>query len=274
LPLAYDLSLYREQDVSNQVLLKRDMREQYVDFGYIPIWRANKLSLFGKYRISPELTGAVQGFYGGEPGKPGTNANGALGIGEVSLSWVPINIPHLWIKAGNIFDAGTYVSLYDQNPMENFLYTGLMASWGAGIGDNIKTISSVSLGGSFLNSTTLIDPDIYAHQGYLRAGRQRTFLYGKSSWLINNAIGAKLLGGIQLVPEDSSSDYLNKMYHYRAAHGLFGGAEATLFSPGASHTLMLTAARGEAVLGCGSPDYVVKQSGTTPINPNAFRKFL
>jgi hypothetical protein len=194
------------------------MREQYVDFGYIPLWRANTLALYGKYRLSTELTGAVQAFYGGEPGKPGTNANGALGIGEVSLSWVPINFPHFWIKTGNIFDAGTYVSLYDQNPMENFLFTGIMAFWSAEIGDRVKSISSLSLGGSFLNSTTLLDPDfdVYAHPGYLRAGRQRTFLYGKTSWLINNTIGAKVLCGVRITPEDSSTDNLKKMYYIDA----------------------------------------------------------
>jgi len=269
-PLAYDLSLYREQDVSNQVLLKRDMREQYVDFGYIPLWRANTLSFSGKYRISPVLTGMIQGFYGGEPGKPGVNANGSLGIGEVSLLWAPINISHLWIRVGNIFDAGTYAALYDQNPLENFLYTGLMASWSSNIGNSIKSVSSIALGGSFLNSTYLLDPDfdVYSHPGYIRAGRQRTFIYGKSSALIGDKVGVKALCGVQIVPEDSSADRLKTMYHYSAAKGFFGGAEATLFGREASHTLMVTAARGDAILGWGAPDYVIRQNGSDPIDPS------
>jgi hypothetical protein len=269
-PLSYTMELYREQSVETNTLLKRDLREQYSDFGYIPLWRMNTLGISGKYRLSPELLSTVQMVYGGDPGKPGTNENGSLGMGEASLQWSPFAMPSFWIKAGNILDAGTYSSLFDQNPVENFLYTGVMASWAANRGDNIKTITSFAFGGAFINSTYLQDPayDYYANQGYLRAGRQRSYAYVKTSALIDNSIGLKALGGVQYIPADSSQDVLGRMYRYDEGKGVMAGIEATWFGESISHTAMVTFARGDAVLGFGAPDYVINPRSSGIVNPD------
>lgn len=268
-PLSYTMELYREQNVETEGLVKRDLREQYADFGYIPVWRMNTLSLFGKYRLSQELITNIQMVYGGDPGKPGTNENGALGIGEASLQWAPLALPRFWLKAGNILDAGAYSSLFDQNPLENFLFTGVMGSWRTDHGNFLRTTTSLAFGGTFINSTYLRDAayDYYSHQGYMRAGRQRTYAYAKSSALIAEHVGIKALGGIQYAPGDSSQDILGRMYRYSPGAGAMAGFEATLFGENASHTAMITFAHGDATLGWGAPDYVVKPLVSTPVNP-------
>jgi hypothetical protein len=269
-PLSDIMELYRELSVESGGLQKRDLREQYLDFGYIPLWRMNTLGIFGKYRPIPDITTVVQMVYGGDPGKPGTNENGLVGIGEASLQWSPSSVPRFWLRAGNILDAGAYSSLFDQNPLENFLYTGIMGSWAATIGSSTKTVSSIAFGGSFVNATTLRDAayDYYSHQGYLRAGRQRTYIYVKSSALIHNKVGMKAVGGIQFVPADSSPDVLGRMYTYLAGRGAFAGLEASWFGEDISHTAVFTYARGDAALGWGVPDYTIHPFRPGPVNPD------
>lgn len=271
-PLLYATELYRDQSVESQMLLKNDMRIQYVDFGYIPLWRANTLGGFGKWRMSPELLGQFQMVYGGESGKPGTNSNGAIGIGEVSLQWAPVNFRNFWIKAGNIIDGGTYTSIFDQNPIENFIYTGLTASLAGDLG-SIKTVSSLSFGGNYLNAVYLRDQEAglpAGSPGFTRASRQRTYVYAKSSLLFNNKLGMKLVGGIQVVPEDSSQKMFSRAgsdpyYHYRKGIGGMGGIEATWFGTGLSHTFVVSGAYGDAIIGSTGPDAVLKPTTTNPV---------
>ena len=269
-PLTYALELYREQTIETQELLKRDLREQYVDFGYIPLWRYNTLTAFGRYRLSPDLRATIQTVYGGEPGKPGTNANGSLGIGEVSLTWMPVNASNFWLKAGNILDGGTYSSLFDQNPLENFLFTGAVGSLHVDFGEAIQSVFSLSIGGAFQNVTYLRDPtfDFNSYPGYIHSSRQRTYAYAKSNILIDKKIGLKALAGVQFVPEDSSQDVLQNYYRYQSSLGSMGGLELTYFGDHLSHTFVFSAASGDAPLGFGSPDYVLKALRSAPIEPD------
>jgi hypothetical protein len=270
-PLIYTTELYREQNITTKSLLKNDLRVQYVDFGYIPLWRSNTLGAFGKWHMSPELTGQFQMVYGGDPGKPGTNSNGSIGIGEISLQWAPTNLPGFWIKAGNILDGGTYSSIFDQDPIENYIFTGLSASIGCEVG-SFKTVSSLSFGGNFLNTVFLSDKSdlLTDFPGFVRAGRQRTFAYAKSSWLLNNKFGVKLVGGIQYVPEDSSQKMLKKegsdpFYHYSKGFGSMGGIEATWFGKKLSHAIVVSGAFGDAMIGSSSPDAVLKPAASNPV---------
>lgn len=272
LPLLYTTELYRDQGVENQALVKNDMRTQYVDFGYIPLWRANTLSGYGKWRMSPELLAQYQMVYGGDPGKPGTNSNGSIGIGEVSLQWAPVNYQNFWIKAGNIIDGGTYTSIFDQSPIENFIYTGLTASL-AGNLNSIKTVTSISFGGNYLNSVYLRNQEDglpAGSPGFTRASRQRTYLYAKSNLLFSNKFGLKVVGGMQFVPEDSSLKMFSKsgsdpFYHYPKGIGGMGGMEATWFGTGQFHTFVISGAYGDAMIGSSTPDAVLKPVVTNPV---------
>lgn len=273
LPLIYALELYRERSVDLPELTKGDMREQYLDFGYIPTWRANTVAGIGKFRLTPELYADAQLVYGGDPGKPGTNSNGAVGVGEVSLTWAPLNMKRFWIKAGNILDGGTFAPIFDQSPMENFLFTGIVASFGTAIGERIRSVSSLSFGGNFLNATILKDDDVdmpAGSAGFYHSSRQRTYLYAKTSLLFNRKLGIKIVGGIQAVPEDSTPKSFttagaDPYHHFRASMGSMGGVEATFFSGRQFHTLVLSAARGDATIGSFSPDYTLDVAGTNPV---------
>jgi hypothetical protein len=281
LPLIYSLELYREQSVDNPVLTKGDLRTQYVDFGYLPTWRANTVAGIGKFRLTPSLYADAQLVYGGDPGKPGTNTSGQVGVGEVSLTWAPVNFRRFWIKAGNILDAGTFSPVFDQSPIENFFYTGVVASLSADAGNDIRSISSLSFGGTFLNSTILKDESFdmpAGSAGFYHANRQRTFLYARTSLLIRKALGLKFVGGIQALPEDSTRKPVAKAgtdpyLHLRGGVGGMGGIEATLFAGRHFHTLVVSAARGDATIGSFSPDYTLVNSSNNQnviSDPNDF----
>lgn len=273
LPFVYALELYREQSVDYPVLTKGDLREQYVDFGYIPTWRANTVAGIGKFRLSPELSANMQMVYGGDPGKPGTNSNGAVGVGEVALTWAPLAQKNIWIKAGNILDGSTFAPIFDQSPLENFLYTGIVASYGAEIGQSIQSVSSISFGGNFINATILKDENVSmpsGSAGFYHASRQRTWLYAKSSLLYDRKFGLKLMGGIQAVPEDSTPKSVtasgsDPYVHFRGGMGGMGGIEATWFSSYQFHTFVVSAAQGDAAIGSFSPDYTLRATDNTPI---------
>jgi len=74
-PLSYDQWLSVETTPDLAVLQDRDLRVQYNDFGYLPLWRNNVVVGSVAYRFTNDLKAALSLSYGGETGAPGTGLN-------------------------------------------------------------------------------------------------------------------------------------------------------------------------------------------------------
>lgn len=289
IPLSYNTELYREQAYDLPSLYKRDLRVQYGDFGYIPIWASNIFYTHVQYRLSEELLATLDISYGGDPGQPGTNTtNGSWNIAELSLGWYPKNLAGFALKAGNILDVGSYSSIFGVAPIQNFYYTGLLLSYNKAIGDMSSAGISIGAGGVLQNVTIFSEPSnvniygsgLYAYEngnnGFINSVRNRSYLYADVHTTFLHNFTVKGLIGVQTVPKDSTAEYsnlspsLDKRYakEYRRTQGWQTGVETGYYGKYINQTVSANYGYGDVVAGWGTTDFV-RYSSKTDSNPYA-----
>jgi hypothetical protein len=288
IPLSYNTELYQEQAFDLPSLYKRDLRVQYGDFGYIPVWASNIFYAHVQYRLSEELLAAVGVSYGGDPGQPGSNTTtGSWNIAEMSLGWYPKNLTGFALKAGNILDVGSYSTLFGVAPMQNFYYTGLLLSYDK-IFSHINSAGlSIGAGGILQNVTIFAEPsntNFYpkyenGNNGYIASVRNRTYLYADAHANFMSNFSLKGLVGIQTVPKDSTGEYstlnptLNKRFskEYRRTQGWQTGLEGGYYGKYTNQTVSINYGFGDVIAGWGTTDFV-RYSSVIDTNPYALVK--
>lgn len=272
IPVTYNSSLYKESTPEKPALAKPDLRVQYLDFGYIPIWRSSVLYAQTRLKIRDNLHARLGLSYGGEPGSPGTNTTtGLFGIGEASLVWLPKRTPGISLQAGNILDVGGYSPIFDQAPLNNFSYTGILASYTRETGENSALDATIAFGNTPQNFVSRLESKsgpVGASAYYLQTIRQRSYLYAKTGVRIKNMASLRAIGGYQLVPNDTSIA-TNPRAAFPKTEGWHAGLEASIGTIRQNHTFAVSWGLGDVVLGWGTPDFVRYRAVDTVYNSGA-----
>lgn len=122
----YNAFLYRVSTSQTPYPYKGNYDLQQNDFGYTPIWQGNVISSRVRYRFLPNLWGTITT----DCNMDGIAANAKdaaqyIQIGALDIKWAPKLLNNFALTIGKINLSGTYCSIFDQMPLENFLFNGL-----------------------------------------------------------------------------------------------------------------------------------------------------
>lgn len=277
IPHYYNQRLYQSQPFNRPHLIKEDLRPQYGDFSYIPLWQPTQFELRAQYRFFPRLWGSAAMAYSAE--LVSAEADDALHvpvIEEVFLKWAPEILPGASFSAGKLHVTSAYAPPFDQFLLAHYELAGLSAAYAKDT--RIGRVEAMAVAAQEFQGRTkrsaqavssgISDPLTAA---YLDGTRARTHFLATARFGFPSGFFASLLGGYQIVPEDSSSyspiTASTLKTRWRRSEGFQAGGEAGFSGKHWEHHLAASYGRGDVKMVGGGPDPVYKAEGLTPYSP-------
>jgi hypothetical protein len=182
------------------------------------------------------------------------------------VKWAPRFIKNFSTTIGKIHIAGSYSSLFDQMPLENFNFNGLTLNYSNSIKDKIFLSGMVALGQQFLGRRVTFS-DTTGNYMYLfqTLGRERNrnHLLFRAQVGYKRVFGVKMIGGLQLVPDDTTqvtySDLSKPVVDtiiLSKGRGWHIGTELVLNTKKTNHYGVAAYGRDDVRLAWFAPDYI------------------
>ncbi len=289
IPLAYDLSLYREEPFNKSYSYQKDLLPLYQDFSYIPLWQPNQLETRLNYRFFPRVWGTVSIDFNDAPTKAdGKVVTNTPQINELLFKWGPESVQGLSFSIGKLRLFGDYSPVFDQFPLEKFRLSGIVANYKHSFATGGGVRFRLGAGGQFLGRTQSIDSYIYSNgsnsqslsYAFLDGIRERYHLYGTGHWSNASSFSLGFLAGFQLVPSDSTfatdQDLINSptaSYHrWPRTVGWQAGGEAGYRMRNWNNQLTVSYGMSDVEMGWSSPDAVQDVTMDTIMNKPRFSR--
>jgi len=186
-----------------------DSRIQYGDFGYLPQWQPSTFSGRISYRFLPTLLGRMT--IGSDLGQSDGNVNltgDQLSLGELLFLWTPRTVDGLRISLGRQLWTGSYAGIFDQIPLEQFLFDGAITGYTTNALTDLSLSCTLGAGRKTAGrDVTYSDTTKYGGIYYQirEAVWHRYHLIGSISAVYKNNISATLIGGWQKLPRSASA---------------------------------------------------------------------
>ena len=147
----YNAFLYTEFTSLKVYPYRSDYILQQQDFGYTPIWQPNSISGRVHYRFLPNVWGTMtmdcnlDGLVDNV-----RNATSYIRFGALNVKWAPKILKGFSTTIGKVHVGGTYIPIFDQMPLENFLFNGVIMDYSRDIKNNIFLSGRIAVGQQFL----------------------------------------------------------------------------------------------------------------------------
>ena len=263
----YNAFLYQEYTTINPYPYRSDNRLQQMDFGYTPIWQPNTISGRLQYRFLPNVWGTMtmdcnlDGLAANVQ-----NAASYFQLGALYVKWAPRFLKDFSTTIGKVHLGGTYIPIFDQMPLENFLFNGLIMDYSRAFNNTIFLSGRIAAGQQFLGRT-LTFSDTTGNNTYLFGNlektRNRNHLFVKAQIGYKRKFGAKFIGGYQIIPEDTTQvtfsgttqPLISTIYQPRST-GWHIGMELAFNTKRTNHIGIVAYGKDDVLLGWGSPYYI------------------
>ena len=273
IPLYYNQWLYRENPYDRAELTKKDYWPQYRDFSYNPLWQPSQFGTRAQYRFFPGLWATASLNYFGSLDKVTAEPN-PLEVTELFFRWAPAPLPGFSLSLGHLALAGTYAPGFDQFPLENFQFNGVSFAYDRDLKSwDFRTQAAV--GRSPIGRLTRVEPSIWTettNYSFLDGTRERTHFYATTT-LGKGGFSFGLLGGVQVLPEDStvnSAGWYIDTVTWPQMTGWQAGAEAGFVCGAFEQHATVSYGYGDVEMAWGSPDLVYREN----IGPSKKTHFL
>ncbi len=265
----YNAFLYREYTSLSPYPYRSDYNLQQIDFGYTPIWSPNVISGRIRYRFLPNVWGTMTMDCNLDGMAVNIqNAANYIQLGALNVKWAPRYIKSFSTTIGKVHVGGTYIPIFDQMPLENFLFNGLIMDYSRSYDNTLFFSGRIAAGQQFLGrSVSISDTTGYAMFvfGNLGKARNRNHLFAKAQFGYKRKLGVKLIGGYQIVPKDTTQisysglndPMTHTIYHPRAT-GWHMGMELALNTKKINQIGIVAHGKGDVLMAWGSPYYVNK----------------
>jgi hypothetical protein len=265
----YNTFLYQEYTSFNPYPYRSDFRLQQLDFGYTPVWQPNAISGRLQYRFLPTVWGTLTM----DCNLDGLavniqNASSYIQIGALNVKWAPRLLKGFSTTIGKVHLGGTYITIFDQMPLENFLFNGLVCDYFRSCNNTIFLSGRIAAGQQFLGRTVSFS-DTTGNKMTLFSNvekiRNRNHIFAKAQFGYRRKFGAKLVGGYQIVPADSTQiNYAGTtqpltytIYHPRST-GWHIGMELAFNTRRTNQIGIFAYGKNDVRMGWGSPSYINK----------------
>ncbi len=281
----YNTFLYQKYSSFNPCPYRSDFLLQQLDFGYTPLWQPNVLSCRLQYRFLPTVWGTVTMDCSlDELAVNIQNVSSSIQLGALHVKWAPRRLKGFSTTIGKVHVAGTYIPIFDQMPLENFLFNGLIGDYSRAFNNTVFLAGRIAVGQQFLGRTVSFS-DTTSNKMTLFSNvekvRNRNHLFGSVQLGYKRAFGVKVVGGYQVVPADTTQvSYAGTtqpltctIYHPRAA-GWHVGMELAFNTKRTNHIGIAATGKGDVLMGRGAPYYINKpdNGGVTDwFQPNELR---
>lgn len=274
----YNSFLYLQSTGQSPAPIRADDRIFQSDFGYTPIWQGNTVSTRIRYRFLPDLWGSMTLDCNLDNlAQNAQSVTSYVQLGSLEMKWAPPFIKGFSGEIGQINISGSYCSIFDQMPLENYNFNGLALNYGYDIRQTYFFSWEVAAGQQFLGRTVWFN-DTTGNQGYLFANvedtRNLNHLLLRAQFGYKRIFGLKLIGGFQETPADSSqvsvpnpnilvlpgNANITKTYALPQTSGWHIGTELVLNTKGLVQNAILAYGRGSVFMAGGAPDYVNRPS--------------
>lgn len=256
------------------------------DFGYIPLWDPNELSIRLKYRFSRQLYSMIDLGFTEDKGTQEGGASWSASLSQLKLNWTPSMVEGVNISSGHISNTSKYSTIFGQTPLLSSTFQGLTVNYKKEI-DSSKSYSlSLSGGASFLDrvfwggseqfvmysfpkkewdpsvndSVFVWEEDELSAKGLWGESRLRSYLYGQLSFKLGSILDILFLLGVQSVPEIETQRMkifeIDKVQKYKKGLGWTIGLETGYTKNDMEHIISLVYGRGDIEMGWGTPDNV------------------
>lgn len=265
----YNAFLYQEYTTMNPYPYRADNRIQQQEFGYTPIWQPNAISGRLQYRFLPNVWGTMTM----DCNLDGLAANiqnavSYFRLGALYVKWAPRFLKNFSTTIGKIHLGGTYIPIFDQMPLENFLFNGILMDYSRAFNNTIFLSGRIAAGQQFLGRTisfTDTTGNAMILLGRLEKARNRNHLFAKAQFGYKRKFGVKLIGGYQVVPEDTTQvnvagtilPMTYTIYHPKTT-GWHIGTELAFNTKRTNHIGIVAYGKDDVLMGWGSPYYINK----------------
>jgi hypothetical protein len=274
----YNSFLYMESTSKTPLPFRTDGYISQGDFGYVPLWQGNSISTRLRYRFLPDVWGTLS--LNCNLDNLAENAQSVgdyLQIGSLNIKWAPPFLKGFSGEIGRINISGSYCPIFDQMPLENWNFNGLVLNYGCDIGQTHFFSWEAAAGQQFLGRSLWFS-DTTGNQQLLFEQldniRNLNHLFLRAQYGYKRIFGFKLIGGYQQCPADSTQTstgnpnildwpgnaIITKTYYLPKTSGWHIGTELALNTKGLVQHAILAYGSGTVFLASGSPDYVNRPS--------------
>ena len=229
IPVYYNQRLYTEAPFDRPHLVKPSLRPQYGDFSYIPVWQPTQAEIRAQYRFLPRLWGSGSLSFSADPVKTeAAEAETSPELHELFLKWVPEKAPYLTFTVGSLDLVGAYCPIFDFFPMEHSEFEGLGIAFDGPLGSGGLQME-LAVGKELIGRTKRTVHDSPLDLGdpgtalLLNNVRERTHFLGSLGYRSPSGYYGEVLGGMQVVPEDSTKVVFvsasSSSYHWARSFG-------------------------------------------------------
>lgn len=274
IPLFYNQRLYTEAPFDRAHLVKPDLRPQYGDFSYIPLWQPTQYAMRTQYRFYPRLWGSLSLSYSDDPVRTeAVDQVPAPELGEAFLRWAPESAPGLDLAVGSLETVGSYCPIFDVFPSQQSTFAGLRAAYRRPFGKGAfeadasggKTLVGRTKRQVHYNTLDLGDP---GNSQFLDGVRDRIRMAAGMRYLFPQGLYAGLRMEYQVLAEDSTTivplPAAVQTYHWRRSEGWLAGTELGYQGRVWSHHIALSQGNGDVQMPWSGPDAVYKYDRSLP----------
>lgn len=265
----YNAFLYTEFTSLNVYPYRSDYILQQQDFGYTPLWQPNSISGRVHYRFLPNVWGTMtmdcnlDGLVDNV-----RNIANYIRFGELSVKWAPKFVKNFSTTIGKVHVGGTYIPIFDQMPLENFLFNGVIMDYSRDIKNKVFLSGRIAAGQEFLGRSVWYSDTSGSNMtlfGNVDKIRNRNHLFVKAQIGYKRKLGAKFIGGYQVIPEDTTQvlysglnyPLTRTLYHPRST-GWHIGMELAFNTKITNHIGVISYSKGDVRTGWGSPYFINK----------------
>lgn len=263
----YNAFLFREYTNVTPFPYRNNFGLQQNDFGYTPVWQSNTLSSRIHYRFLPNLWGTITT----DCNLDGLTANvrdasSYIQVGALQVKWAPRFLKNFSFTIGKLHIGGSYSSLFDQMPLENFNFNGLTLDYANNIEDKIFLSGMIALGQQFLGRSVSITDTTGKYMymfGNIGRERNRNHLFFRGQMGYKRIFGIKLIGGLQMVPDDTSHVGYSGLTRpvvdtliLPKGRGWHIGTELVVNTKKTNYYGIVAYGRDDVLLGWLAPDYI------------------
>ena len=270
----YNSFLYMQSTGKNPSPFRVDERLAQSDFGYIPLWQGNSISTRVRYRFLPNVWGTMTLDCNldnlTENAQSVTNY---VQLGALQIKWAPDFFKGFSGEIGRVNISGSYCPIFDQMPLENFNFDGLIFNYGCDVRQTHFFSWEAAAGQQFLGRTLWFNDSTGNQQilfEKLDNTRNLNHLFLRAQYGYKRTFGCKVIGGFQEAPADSTQTsignpnildrpgnaIITKTYYLPKTTGWHIGTELVLNTKGVVQNATLAYGRGSVYLAGGSPDCV------------------
>jgi hypothetical protein len=274
----YNSFLYMQSTGKTPSPFRTDERIAQSDFGYIPLWQGNSVSTRVRYRFLPNVWGTMTLDCNldnlTENAQSVTNY---VQLGALQIKWAPDFLKGFSGEIGRVNISGSYCPIFDQMPLENFNFDGLIFNYGCDVRQTHFFSWEAAAGQQFLGRTLWFNDSTGNQQilfEKLDKTRNLNHLFLRAQYGYKRIFGLKVIGGFQEAPADSTQTsignpnildrpgnaIITKTYYLPKTTGWHIGTELVLNTKGVVQNATLAYGRGSVYLAGGSPDCVNRPS--------------